>query len=260
MQKLLKQILLLSGPIIIGLGIFKFTIYYYFFNVPITKFLEITEVIVLFANDLVLYLLLTFISSVLAFSTFKSHKNIYYRRQTIVYYKSQSFIKRIVIYFKTNPSWPITISIFIILSFIQTILKREGAEIEVWLTVIFVLSLVIRLIILELKRKIWLISTLKKQFENYETIFYYFLSIAFFTAIYTCSEVRSVKYQYKYINTSFVTDERMFKSDSLHFYIGNTNKYIFLYNKDSNLTTIIPMNHINELSFGKINYIPKSKK
>ena len=43
------------------------------------------------------------------------------------------------------------------------------------------------------------------------------------------TEITNVKYNKKFINVSFSIDYKTIKSDSTHYYIGNTKSYLFYY-------------------------------
>lgn len=57
----LENLLKISFPLLIILALLKLTAYYYSFNVPIVEYLEISETITLFLNDIASYLLLLLI-------------------------------------------------------------------------------------------------------------------------------------------------------------------------------------------------------
>jgi|GEM_PF-2964169 len=62
----LENLLKISFPLLIILALLKLTAYYYSFNVPIVEYMEITETITLFLNDIASYLLLLLIPFFLA--------------------------------------------------------------------------------------------------------------------------------------------------------------------------------------------------
>lgn len=48
----------ISLPLIIFLGVIKLAFYYYYFSIPIIEYLELSEIVTLFLNDIILYFLL----------------------------------------------------------------------------------------------------------------------------------------------------------------------------------------------------------
>lgn len=56
-----ENLLKISFPLLIVLALLRLTAYYYYFDVPIVDYLEITEIVTLFLDHIVLYLFLFFI-------------------------------------------------------------------------------------------------------------------------------------------------------------------------------------------------------
>ena len=57
----IKKIIPFLGSIIITCGYIKLNIYYRHFNIKISEYLEISEVLTLFLNDVIFYSLIVFI-------------------------------------------------------------------------------------------------------------------------------------------------------------------------------------------------------
>lgn len=260
MKRLFLQILTWGVPLLITLGIFKISLFYRFFNLPITNFLDLSEVVILFSNDIVLYFSVVLISYALAYWKSTNQMEMNFKRFVLHYFQKSLFAERLYLYLKRYRFWPITL----ILGFLGGVVS-EYSKWKISLTFfglffsqLFTLSMLI--VSLEINRKLWIKNGLQKSEEATERLFLFLIRLIAIVAFYTCIEVQKVKYEHKYINTSALIDEKLFKSDSLNFIIGNTNSYLFIYSSTEDNTRVIPMSRIKEISFGNIYYLGKPKK
>lgn len=98
--------------------------------------------------------------------------------------------------------------------------------------------------------RLWSMNARKPRTSNsrlfYVLIFATCVSIAVSSAVH---EMHAVRYRYRYYGTTVVLENnRTFVSDSNQYYIGKTNQYLYLYHAQTNVTEVIPMNAVKQLT------------
>ncbi|MCE4565409.1 hypothetical protein INQ51_13910 [Maribellus sp. CM-23] len=245
-----KNIAILT-PIIITAGLLKYIIYYAFFHVPIVQFIELNEIIVLFSEDIIhilgLFILLGFISF-LGSTTKTKMKTL---RFQIKYYKEPEIEIRIWKYLRLN-----YVNIIILLGLAIFIWTNISHKQELKITTQILIAIdtiffVIRFIVLELKRELFLKNKLEKKNQKIETFFGIFILALNLILIFSVNEFDNVKYDGKYSHVVITLNDETLKSDSTSFYIGKTKNFVFYYNTDSNTTRVIPCSRVLEMEFGR---------
>jgi hypothetical protein len=239
------------GTLLLCAGIVNAYLYYSFFNVPITNFLSISEVLILFADDIILYIIV-FVIELLVFMIWKEAKGkpLAWKRKLLTYFKEKAIGNRLELYFLT---WAYPIYLIWILSLvIFYFIDQAFFDLYSYVTLFHVGMFFANYIIIEYRRGLWLTSKFTKDDEpllvGYELGRFFFL-IVFAWTLY---EVDDVRREMKYINVSFAVDGKTIQSDSTHFYIGNTDRYLFYYDKNQDKTTVYPMSRITQFNFGEI--------
>ena len=93
-----SKILSITATLLLCAGIVSQTVYYFFFNIPITEFLNLSEVLLLFTQDVIRYILifliLLFVSIIINFNKPSSR----HKRFFIEYVHTNSFGQRVLKY------------------------------------------------------------------------------------------------------------------------------------------------------------------
>jgi hypothetical protein len=247
------------ATVLLCAGIINQTVYYSFFNIPITNFLSISEILLLFTQDIIRYVIVLFIVIFInmIFSTDKG--SLEFKRYFINYCQTIDIETRISKYLKRKK---ISFLTFIIVFVIFLWMLRGEAKILYLVTLAFFLEtiyILLRFYIFENYRKMRLKGELKKEDKHFGLLFSYSVHFVFFVACWSIYDVRDVKYNQKYINVSFKTNYGTILSDSTKYYIGQTEKYVFLHNSVLDKTFVYKMDNIEEMYFGEINYYKKEK-
>jgi hypothetical protein len=111
----------------------------------------------------------------------------------------------------------------------------------------------------EIQRTLRVRRQLLKEDAPIFTTFSWILTALNLLLIYSVFEARDVKYNYKFINTEIVMDDKIIRSDSNYFFVGKTEDYVFFYDIKKDVSTAYRMDKVAEMHFGKINY-PGTKK
>lgn len=174
-----------------------------------------------------------------------------------MYFRLNSFEERMFYLISKYPSVPIFILAQIILLFVLMYYDNYMYHTGVILVIIALIQYISSIISLELKRNLRLKGSLDKSNEHFEMFITIGFRLLYLVVIWTTIEVQRVKYEKRYINTEIEFSDLKFKSDSMKFYIGHTNNYIFMHDLNTNQTTIRFMRDVRQLRFGNINYIPE---
>lgn len=209
-----ENLIKISVPLIILLGIVQLTSYYYQFNVPIIEYLDLSEISTLFLNDLTTYLFFIipiFFLIDINNSTLVPSKIIL----TII-----SFVLLIVINIINEELYFDSLYYFsffsLILFFIPILALIDIKRIKI-LRRIEITSTVL-----------WIFST------------YFFFVILFIISINGAANAKEVKNNYVFFGTEITIDTTIIKSDSSFYYIGKTRNYIFFYDAKTKTPIIYP--------------------
>jgi len=219
--KILFENTLLLGIFFALGGILKLFIYYKLFGILIFEFFDLKEVLSLFANNLIAYFaIIFFILGILIVDTLS---------------------------FGFEVIWlPI---IFTILSVLYFFLRPKIFLYETILQIFLFWGLY--LIIVNSNRYINL-----DQIEN-DSLGLFFLalilfSLALFSVFNGFNEYYKVKFKNHYANTKIEIKGKCFTSDNFKYYIGKTDKYIFIHDESTNSTEVIPASNIDKITFTKV--------
>ncbi len=245
----------ITATLLLCAGIISQTVYYFFFNIPITEFLTLSEVLLLFTQDIIRYVLiiviLLFISILFNYNKPRSSFNRFF----IKYIQTNEFRNRIWMYIE-NRKGSIIYYVFGIIMFFT--LLKEGSKIIYLYGLGFSIEIIyffIRFFLYESRRKLRLEKKLVKKNRNFDLFFTFTLHFVVFVVCWSLVDVQKVKYEQKFINVSFkLSSDILISSDSSSYYIGQTEKYLFYYNSKKDITTTFKKENVKEIYFGKIHY------
>ena len=210
----------LLGTFFIICGIIKLFIYYKLFGILIFEFFDVKEVITLFANNLLAYfILIIFTASILLLSP-----------------NSTGF-------------WVFWIPIlFTVLSIIYYLVRPNIFLYETIFQNIFFWGLFI------------LINQINKYLSlnliEQDKLSLYFLGLILVTlglfSIYNgINEYYKVRFKKYYLNTEIEINGNKFTSSKSKYYIGKTEKYLFIYDELTETSEVIPTSSVNKITFKK---------
>lgn len=224
-ESLFKQISnnipLISIAIII-LGLIKEFIYYGRFNVPIKYFLNISELGLIISDNL---LLLSPAIILLAIGLRTHTQNIELTEEQQKQEK-KDVIFRIIF-------WTI---LFIIIAFFGFYFKEYYLQVIMICGLIFISLIIIPIFFIDIN------SPLQKTFINVFAIISLILIIIFIGSLETYTVDKG-----KYSGTQIYTRDTTYTSSDTSYFIGKTEKYIFIYNKFDTTTLIIPSESVTKI-------------
>jgi hypothetical protein len=245
----LKTIVPYAGPFLIFLGVLKLTIYYRAFNVQIMSFLDLSEVLTAFLDDLLLLTLA--IGSVILFDLATTTKSELDSSRVLhdTFSFEPNFFKRLRIYLKRMAGFLVPINLVLILAVILQLFRpNPDFYYLIWTLLTPDILALCMLLLLEYKRRHYVLY--KKPLDPSSYNLTLFLVVILVMLIFKAeSDIHSVKVGKKYLNSSFVLDSLTINSDSLHYYIGNTKDYLFFFDEQKNQSVVLPMNRIKRLTF-----------
>jgi hypothetical protein len=251
----IPKIISIVGSLLLCAGIISQTIYYFFFNIPITEFLSISEILLLFTQDVIRYIIIFILLFFIGLLTNYRRPAFRNKRLFINYTSTKSFWLR----FRQYAEYRFNSLIYYFFGAVTLVaLLYEKAKIAYLFALYFSIELIyyiIRFLLLENRRLLRLKGALKKEDSNLNLSFSLGLHFIFFILCWTLIDVQRVKYEQRYINVSFrLSTDTLIKSDSTRYYIGQTDKYLFYYDSKVNVTTVYKKDDVKQLYFGKINY------
>jgi len=208
----------LIGTFFVLCGILKVFIYFKLFGIFIFEFFDLKEVVTLFANNLLAYFaILIFTSSLFVFNS------------------ELTGIYKFLI--------PAAFTIF---SIIYYFLRKN---IFVYETILQ--NLMFWILFFVLKE---LLTKANSYIDNYELISIYVLaiflmSLSIFSIINAFNEFYKVKYKKYYSKTELEFENSSFTSNDYKYYIGKTDKYIFIYDNAIKSCEVIPTSRLKKIIF-----------
>ena len=219
-KKIIDHIPILTVLVLV-IGFVKLSLFYYNFSLPIKYFVGFSEVAATVSEDL-LYL-------VLIYAALKTIELFYNDALPDFTFLSSSLTKDIV--------FSIAILIvniwFLVLVFLSNEYYLKIANISS--------SLFISFIILMKTKAVKEFSAKNKDFAF---ILYFFVVALVNVVIMTSREIRTVS-NGKFRGTRIVTNDTIYVSNDSSYYVGQTEKYVFLFNKPGHCT-VIPISTIKE--------------
>ena len=233
-DEILKHLPIL-GLILIIAGNIKIFLYYKIFNLEIFPFIDLDEILILFMQNSVSYLVLltACILSVVIFSL-NNHD-----------IPSDSRIKRLAKYLLNKYLFLLFVT-FSILSIVFNWIRPNSNFFEVWLLIgaFFITTYCVPILIQE----IWFGLNLKKGSLVTVVLILVFISINIFSAASAFNEANKTRKGY-FNKVEIVFDDFTFKSTSSCYYIGQTKNYVFIFNSCNASVTSYPISRIRSIKF-----------
>jgi len=250
-KKQLLKILPYTGGFIIFCGIIKGILYYNQFHVSIVSFIEFSEFVTLFLNDIMYYGLYFIVLQLFLFISDNRQAALKRDETRFDIMANPKLLKRLWGYVKYM--WPLCVVIIVMAIALTLPLFFPTANDVSLLRIHFFSFLSIFLYLIgsfEFNRQfvIHFKDLPDMTYSNLFGIAFVFLSIVVSSAY---TDAYLVKNSYKNIGVRVILEKDTIVSDSTRYYIGKTNNYIFFYNEKNNNSTAIPMNRVKEISFPK---------
>lgn len=232
--------------ILTTLGYIHLQSYYYFFDIEIINYLEISEIPLLFFNKAILIILLILI--IITISYFVDDK-ISKEENEIEKYNLERLkneISKPKIFIHNSLGW-IIIFFLIIYIIIDLFFKN-------YIGLIYPIGYIIRALIYILSEK----TILKTLVKNHNTFFSFIIYLGFIVLILfnlsTISNSIEKGYRLRYENEQsklifFTYNEKVVETNKKIIYIGETKKNLFLFDKEKDETLIFKMDKIDNFKF-----------
>ena len=234
------------------MGITKLIVFFTHFKVDILNFLDFSEIITSFLDYIIIGIYFL----------------IYFLILSAAYYGKDLALKQIK---GTRRNWLrlmvtvfiLSISVFYLIIIVQNI-SRDFSGIkflipihlfESFLGLIFAFFLFALTFYFGIKGIEIINKSKRKDYFYFQIVNKFFLLFAFILIILVTSsmigfiEKENVIKGKKFIDVSFILDDKLIQGDSTHYYIGKTNNYLFFYDEEKDKTTVYPMNRIKEITF-----------
>lgn len=227
MLKWVKDSLKELSIAILILGLLKLIVYYNNFNVPIKYFLGLSELWLVISDDLL------FAAPTIFLTFYASHKivDIPTNKERMGFSKKDLFEKVFLIIF-------IIIGLFLVARLFFT---KTYYETSINLLTLFLFAFMF----IAIFNETFFSVSLKKYFPIFSISL-----IIFLVLLRGVLDIRSVEHG-RYNGTRIVTEKKTYISNDSAYFIGKTEKYIFIYNKPSKSTLILPMDLVIELEIRK---------
>lgn len=237
------------GSVIIFFGVLRLICYYDYFGVNIVRFLQFSEIITSFFDTLYILIFLIIFSLIQNFLL--ENKNEVVQRNTLKneILNEPKFLVRFKLYFALHGTiWFQMFGLLIIYSIISIfrgfnvydVLKAFG---------LFASFFLCAVVMSELEAKHHRLDSTQHERTFYTTIGLFVIFMAILIGM-SYDEASQVAKQKKYFGTSVkFNNDSTFVSDSMNYYIGNTQNYLFIHHQNENSTEVLPMAEIKRILF-----------
>ena len=229
------------------MGATKLIVYYSLFGITISPYLEFTEILTLFLNDLLYFIGMISFQVIFMFlmQPKKEFESISQGlNETLV---ENGLLKRIYSYAVNGVNLIVLACIWLLGIPFWIIFSKQPFLVYMWGLYILIGALAIITISHEVRRQ-WFIKFNVYPKMVYSNIARIFILLLVLTLISAFGEYYSVKNKKKYLGTIIILKDKVINSDSTYYFIGETKNFIFLHN-DKNLTNdVIPLTEVKMLS------------
>jgi hypothetical protein len=238
------EFITLATGFLLFLSFFRLSHYYNAFNIEILAYIDITEVIGLFFDKIVLSVFLVILIFGVYLATLSKGNNLDKLNGKIADYfkakvKSKILLSLIAVLMVIINSGLFILFISLIYQLIPgKYLGKSMNDSALLLLVLSIISLNLFLSpnrFLNISKFIWLVL--------------FSLLILGYVYVLGNQDVSMVKERKRYNVTIIFQDGKTINSDSTNYYVGKTNEYLFFYHQDSLITDIYRMENIKQLRF-----------
>ena len=230
--------------ILTTIGYINLQSYYYFFDIEIINYLEISEILLLFFNkSILIILLLISIILIIFLIDDKISKDINNNEKDIeaLSHKEEKTKKRIL-----KGGW-----ILIILTIFFIIIEMISTN---YIGLIFSVGFLVLIIINRIAEKTVLKIIIKKSDSIFSFTVYFGFQILLLFNLFTISNSIENGYRLRYESKQsklvcFSYNGKIIETNKKTIYVGETKKYLFLFNKENEETLIFKTEGINDLKF-----------
>lgn len=246
------------GPFIIFLGMIRLMCFYNAFGISITNYLDFSEVITSFF-DILAFIVVGFVATSLNYFLTMNKEGIDLanknRRELL---EEKSTWRIWVLYVKYLKSL-----LFLSITIIVGCFIGHHFFIEVTYFNIFVISLILFAIIIflimsiEIERKHSHFESSIHRRRFISVVLYSFLLIGA-VSYYSLYQALCIKKYKSTIGTIVILDnDKSIISDSTNYYIGNTRNYLFIHHEKQNITDVIPISRVKQITVtnGKASHV-----
>lgn len=243
----LKTTYLYLFPFFLFFGYINFYLYYKYFNINITEFIELDEILLLMFTD-IQFIVFTFFGA-LFFSLTYSKKELKIReeRKKELMNHSNSIIKYITLYFTRPYILTIIITIFLWITILHYFTNIEYGYLMFFGYFLILLEPLVEVLIIFFDNKYFEITNerfnLKVKFIITMIVLFFFIS-----GIRFVYKVNNVLDQHK-LQISFVYNGKLIKNDNYTKYIGSTKDNIFFYSLVNSQTQVFYKVNLKDLTF-----------
>jgi hypothetical protein len=235
------------GTLLILLGATKLTIYYSLFGLNITSYLEFTEILTLFLNDLLFFIAIIFIQNLWMFLMQPNNELENISKGLHETLTERNLFKRIFAYAINGINLLILTSIWILgIPFWFWFSKLPFTTYLYFLYAILG-ALLLLTIIYEARRQ-WFIKFNEHPKMIYTNLAKLFIVLLGLTITSAYQDFESVKTNKRYLGTTLKLSDRNVVSDSNYYYIGKTRNFIFFHDQNKKTNDIFPMSEIKMLT------------
>lgn len=237
------------GSIIIFCGFTKLNIYYDHFNINISDYLEITEVLILVIGDILKAVMMIFAVKLFDFLTETEEEAEARRVRHNTFFLIKPFRKRAWNYICTRKALAFLVLILFIFLIISYYFNRKVFSTVVIMFFYSLTTYVAMFLLLEYKRKYKEVTD--KEFDGtYSNLIALFIVFFLFTIQTTYSDIEKTKNRnpvmicFKYLEENIQSNQNLL-------YVGQTKNYIFIYDKITKETKVYSRSDIKMLAIEK---------
>lgn len=243
--KNIKEFLPYFGTILILFGYLKMSLFYSHFNINISEYVDFTEMITAFIPDLALFFFMYFFIHIFDFISKSQQEMDFDKEKDLKIVNNASSIQRIKEFFKQNIILFIAILGTIILNLFFDLSIKEN----IYSLSLFVI-LLIKFLFLEYNRKHKILynSYLSALLQNIISLVLINIVFVYFLTIHEIYDVKNNNTTAVLFNVS----EKKIQSNGSFIFVGQTNKYLFMYDKKVKETFIFKREEIKNMSIRKI--------
>jgi uncharacterized membrane protein len=240
MLKRLGELLASISVMILVVGLIQQTLYYFRFNLPIKYFIGLSEIGLIISDDLIsislifgcfLLMVILFANKTVSWEHEKAHFEASIKAEEALANKKEWKRNRIL----TNVT-------FIIFSCVSVFLWAFSKSYFNKCFGLFFTILVLDLLVLEYGKK------LIYQNLSRSSMFAVFIASIFIAAMIAKTGLQVMQVEKgKYVGTKIFTGDSTYVSDSAHYFIGKTEKFVFIYNVSDSSTDILPADKVEKI-------------